>query len=106
MYFLNSEGRNTRSEPMRLYRSKEECRRERVYIVDNIRDKLTPLEVEMKYSLRNYQADPAEVRRGRRSALLPVLDQNEGTVQRDSINIQKNCGPDNVCIPDLRMTVK
>lgn len=91
---------------MRLYRGKSECRKERVYIVDNIRDKLTPLEVEMKFNLRNSGANIPSLTRKRRSALEPVLDQNKGTVQRDSINIQKNCGPDNICIPDLRLNVK
>lgn len=44
--------------------------------------------------------------RVRRATLEPVIDQNRGTTERDSINIQKNCGPDNVCIPDLRLEVK
>lgn len=41
-----------------------------------------------------------------RSVLGPIIDQNRGTTERDSINIQKNCGSDNVCIPDLRLEVK
>ncbi|XP_055615855.1 integrin alpha-PS2 isoform X2 [Toxorhynchites rutilus septentrionalis] len=102
MYFLNEEGRNIRNQSMRLYRGKLECKSERVYIADNIRDKITPLEVEMKYSLR--QSSFSQQRR-RRATVEPVLDQNRGTVQKDSINIQKNCGPDNVCIPDLRLQV-
>lgn len=106
MYFLNDEGKNIRNSTMRLYRGKPECRKERVYIVDNIRDKLTPLEVEMKFNLRNTGANVPSLTRKRRSVLEPVLDQNKGTVQRDSINIQKNCGPDNICVPDLRLNVK
>lgn len=106
MYFLNDEGKNIRNSTMRLYRGKPECRKERVYIVDNIRDKLTPLEVEMKFNLRSTGANVPSLTRKRRSVLEPVLDQNKGTVQRDSINIQKNCGPDNICIPDLRLNVK
>lgn len=38
-------------------------------------------------------------------SLEPVIDKNLGILQRDSINIQKNCGPDNICIPDLRLEV-
>lgn len=106
MYFLNDENKNIRNSTMRLYRGKPECRKERVYIVDNIRDKLTPLEVEMKFNLRDTGANVPSLTRKRRSVLEPVLDQNKGTVQRDSINIQKNCGPDNICIPDLRLNVK
>lgn len=71
---------------------------------DNIRDKLTPLEVEMRFNMReNYYQNSQQ--RSRRS-LEPVIDQNLGVVQRDSINIQKNCGPDNVCIPDLHLEVQ
>lgn len=108
MFFINDEGKNIRNSTMRLYRGKEECRTEAVYIADAIRDKLTSLEVEMKYNIR--QATTAytasTVSRRRRSTLDPVLDENRGTVQRDSINIMKNCGKDNICIPDLRLDVK
>lgn len=44
--------------------------------------------------------------RNKRGILDPVIDKTLGTVQRDSINIQKNCGPDNICIPDLRLSVE
>lgn len=44
--------------------------------------------------------------RNPRLALRPILDQNSLNSQVASINIQKNCGPDNVCIPDLRMTAE
>lgn len=57
----------------------------------------------MRFNIReNYYQN--SVQRTRRS-LEPVIDKNLGTIQRDSINIQKNCGPDNVCIPDLRLEV-
>lgn len=108
MFFINDEGKNIRNSTMRLYRGKSECRTEAVYVADGIRDKLTPLEVEMKYNIRQtttaYTA--STVSRRRRATLDPVLDENRGTVQRDSINIMKNCGRDNICIPDLRLDVK
>lgn len=124
MFFLNEEGKNIRNSTIRLSRGKTECRADRVYIAvrlrldprlatisfsisleqDNIRDKLTPLEVEMHFNMReNYS--PVQ-QRHRRATLEPVIDQNRGTIERDSINIQKNCGRDNVCIPDLRLSVK
>lgn len=58
----------------------------------------------MKYGIRVSQ-HPA-LSRQPRAVLEPIMDQNVGTVQRDAINIQKNCGPDNVCIPDLRLNIK
>uniref|UniRef100_A0A1B0DMU4 Uncharacterized protein n=1 Tax=Phlebotomus papatasi TaxID=29031 RepID=A0A1B0DMU4_PHLPP len=75
---------------------------------DNIRDKLTSLEVEMKYNLRSQSPPPLQSiqSRRRRAALEPILDHNLGLIQRDSIHIQKNCGPDNECIPDIRVEIK
>lgn len=52
MFFLTDEGTNIRNSSIRLNRGKSVCRNETVYIADGIRDKLTPLEVEMKYNLR------------------------------------------------------
>ena len=59
----------------------------------DLRDKLTPLDAEMRYSMHLR----------RTSSLPPILDQDAPPVQRDSISIQKNCGRDNVCIPDLQL---
>lgn len=57
----------------------------------------------MHFNMRENSYAPAP--RQRRSVMEPVIDQNRGTIERDSINIQKNCGPDNICIPDLRLSV-
>ncbi|XP_031627773.1 integrin alpha-PS2 isoform X2 [Contarinia nasturtii] len=103
LFFLNEEGNNIRKSTMRLNRGKTECRTERVYIADNVRDKLTPLEVEMRFNMRE---NTQRAERVSRSVLGPIIDQNRGTIERDSINIQKNCGPDNKCVPDLRLEVK
>lgn len=104
MFFTSDEGKNVRNLTMRLYRGKVECKTEAVYIADGIKDKLTALEVEMKYNIR--QTGYTTSTRQKRATLDPVLDENRGTVQRDSINIMKNCGKDNICIPDLRLDVK
>ncbi|XP_055713630.1 integrin alpha-PS2 isoform X2 [Phlebotomus papatasi] len=108
MFFLNEENRNIRNASMRLSNGKSDCRKDRVYIPDNIRDKLTSLEVEMKYNLRSQSPPPLQSiqSRRRRAALEPILDHNLGLIQRDSIHIQKNCGPDNECIPDIRVEIK
>lgn len=59
----------------------------------------------MKYSMHKSQPQTV-LSRQPRAILEPIMDQNIGTVQRDAINIQKNCGPDNICIPDLRLNIK
>lgn len=108
MFFVNDESKSGRNATMRLYRGKSECRSDNVYIADGIRDKLTPLEVEMKYNIRKSTTSytSSDHSRRARAVLDTVLDENRGTVQRDSINIMKNCGKDNICIPDLRLDVK
>ncbi|CAH0722037.1 unnamed protein product, partial [Brenthis ino] len=79
-----------------LTQGQQECKEIEVYLDDEIRDKLTPIEVKMTYELTE-QASGA--------AVPPVLDRTRSIERTDSLNIQKNCGPDNVCIPDLKMFV-
>ncbi|XP_049867403.1 integrin alpha pat-2 isoform X2 [Pectinophora gossypiella] len=80
-----------------LTQGRQECRDITVYLDEEIRDKLTPIEVKMTYDLINQPSGGHIVP--------PVLDQTQSIEHTDSLNIQKNCGPDNVCIPDLRMAV-
>lgn len=67
-----------------------------ILLQPNLRDKLTALEAGVTASL------PAS------SAALPaVLASRPGTTTHTAttrpVNIQKNCGPDNVCVPDLQV---
>lgn len=73
--------------------------------MDGVQDKLTPLEVEARYNLHSSRPLETLVRR-RRENLEPVIDQNREIILRDAINIQKNCGADNICEPDLHVDVK
>ncbi|XP_071440626.1 integrin alpha-PS2-like isoform X2 [Hetaerina americana] len=97
MFFLNEEGRNIINQTIRLDKGGLICKNMNVYIKPNIKDKLTPIEAELKYSMRK------DSTARRRRSLTPILDENAPPTQRDSISIQKNCGKDNICIPDLRM---
>ncbi|ALC48915.1 if [Drosophila busckii] len=100
MFFLLNEGKNIRNETIRLGYGQRLCLNETVYLKDAVQDKLTPLEVEARYNLRSQL--PME---RRRRSIEPIIDQNREIVLRDAINIQKNCGPDNVCEPDLALSV-
>nr|CAD7257446.1 unnamed protein product [Timema shepardi] len=73
-----------------------------------IRDKLTPLEVELRYSLKsNTQSQLSDTSRRRVSrSLAPILDLDQEQIARDSISIQTNCGINNICIPDLYLLAK
>ncbi|KAI5641647.1 integrin alpha domain-containing protein [Phthorimaea operculella] len=95
--FLFESRHTTYTTHMLLTHSLEDCKVITVYLDDDIRDKLTPIEVKMTYELINQPTGGGIVP--------PVLDQTEEKHNTDALNIQKNCGPDEVCIPDLRMAV-
>lgn len=63
---------------------------------NDIRDKLTPIEVKMTYDLVDQPSGG--------NIVPPVLDQTQSIEKTDSLNIQKNCGPDNECIPDITLS--
>lgn len=107
MFLYPSDRRNKFNETWTLRRDDMQCKSMQVYIRENTRDKLTPLEVEMRYSLFNELTHkPLEHYRNPRSELKPVLNGNLPSKFKDSIVIRKNCGSDDVCIPDLRLFVK
>ncbi|XP_045445586.1 integrin alpha-PS2 [Melitaea cinxia] len=83
---------------MLLMQGQQECKEIMVYLDDDIRDKLTPMEVKLTYELAAGAGAGA-------GAVPPVLDRTRSIERTDSLNIQKNCGPDNVCVPDLKMFV-
>ena len=65
-----------------------------------VRDKLTALEAQLTCQL------PTEG--GKAEELTPVLgrldrEDGAGVRSKDSVNIQKDCGDDNICIPDLKI---
>lgn len=68
---------------------------------NDIRDKLTALEAEVRYSLDESNEHYAHLQRDPRSTLRPVLNLNLPPAATDVIHIHKNCGPDNVCVPNL-----
>ncbi|KAF2896830.1 hypothetical protein ILUMI_09340, partial [Ignelater luminosus] len=88
-----------------LFKDAQENCQERhwIYLDDQIVDKLTDLEISLNYSLREsyYQ----QTQRDPRSILVPIVDLSRPTIVNDSISIYKNCGLDNVCIPDLQLSV-
>lgn len=97
-----------KKESMRLHRDNPhfQCATKQVYIKNNIRDKLTPLEVSVDYEMRSERGSFHTEQRNPRSALLPTLDLTSASLKKDHINIKKNCGPDDKCVPDLGMVVR
>lgn len=77
------------------------CHLYQAFIHEDIRDKLKPIQVAIQYDLLNSAHNSA---RGSRE-LLPIFNLTTTNRLSKNINILKNCGSDNVCIPDLRLTV-
>ncbi|KAK7864716.1 hypothetical protein R5R35_013608 [Gryllus longicercus] len=98
MFFRDSPQKNSMNFNAWAVKNTMYCRPFNVYIKSNIRDKLTPLEVEMRYSLLSPRVQTR--------SLTPVLDLVRPPVKKDTLHIAKNCGPDNICIPDLKMKVE
>uniref|UniRef100_A0A1A7WU95 Integrin, alpha V n=1 Tax=Iconisemion striatum TaxID=60296 RepID=A0A1A7WU95_9TELE len=75
------------------------CEEQEVFLKDEFRDKITPISVAMEYSL-DYQlaADP--------SGLQPIVDVSVPTNVTKQAHILLDCGDDNICKPDLRLSVK
>ncbi|GAB6026861.1 hypothetical protein CHUAL_013467 [Chamberlinius hualienensis] len=69
-----------------------------VYIKSDIRDKLTPITIEMKYKLSERKLKYMKVK--------PILNQYILSTKKKQVNILKNCGKDNICIPQLSVTAE
>lgn len=93
MFFLSDENRSVVNKSITLNKGQKLCEEMFVFLKKNIKDKLTSIDAEIRYSLlTNYT-----------SRLTPVLELNQELSSKDSISIKKNCGNDNICIPDLRL---
>nr|XP_022917597.1 integrin alpha-PS2 isoform X1 [Onthophagus taurus] len=100
MFFLDYPNERAMNESFDLRKNqRENCKIKYVYVKNEIRDKLNPLEVEAKYSMEHGEAYD-------RGQLIPILDLTEPPIRKDSITVHKNCGSDSICIPDLSLTVK
>ncbi|XP_065564582.1 integrin alpha-PS2-like isoform X3 [Artemia franciscana] len=110
LFFLSDQGRNSLNKTYSLQKNSLFCISHNVYVKPGIRDKLTPLEAEARFFTTNgavtTSVGGAIPSRRKRRALTPVLSQSPPPVRSDTIHIQKNCGPDNICIPNLRLAVK
>ncbi|KAI4498187.1 hypothetical protein M0802_006673 [Mischocyttarus mexicanus] len=103
LFFIEDENKNMINKTITIERNEQLCRTVQVYVTPNIRDKLTSLEAELRISLKDDHL-PDNRPRDPRISLRPVIGATMS--KKDSLSIRKNCGPDNVCIPDLRLSVK
>uniref|UniRef100_A0A8C2I8Q1 Integrin, alpha 8 n=1 Tax=Cyprinus carpio TaxID=7962 RepID=A0A8C2I8Q1_CYPCA len=66
---------------------------------DQFRDKLSPISVTLNYSLDQNSPPPG-------LQLRPILDHYSKTFHHEQANILLDCGEDNMCIPDLKLSAK
>ncbi|XP_054706716.1 integrin alpha-PS2-like [Uloborus diversus] len=97
VFFLTDENRNEQNISVYLRKESKYCKSIYVYLQNNVRDKLSPISVEVSYRLSD--PHPMDL------YLEPILDQNKANNLTKQINIQKNCGKDNICIPDIQLQV-
>lgn len=99
MFFLNQEAQSTLNRTVTVSKGRKWEDKFTVYLLSgNIHDKLTSLDLQVRYALTG---DSVSGGRSRRE-LRPVLGQFE-KMTADSISIMKDCGPDNLCIPNLSL---
>lgn len=103
LFFLDFESRNSLNWTVELHRDRQLCKHHKVYVAQNLRDKLTTLDAEMSLELLSSNTRIYHLRDPKKQ-LAPVLGP-KNTKNRDSLIIQKRC-PNNVCIPDLSLQVK
>lgn len=105
MFFRMYEKKNMLNQTWTLRKdSREECRELDVYIKDEVRDKLSLLIADVSYSMKDKRQVQYQ-QRDPRATLYPVLDFSTPPLRTANISIQKECGADNVCIPDLHLIV-
>ncbi|KAM7406799.1 hypothetical protein PAMA_002832 [Pampus argenteus] len=77
------------------------CEEQHVFLRDDreFRDKITPISVTMEYSL-DYQLAADQ------TGLLPILDMSAPSNVTKQAHILLDCGDDNICKPDLKLSVK
>ena len=68
------------------------CRDEDVYVKSDVRDKVSAIRGRIVIELENSGTLP------------PVLDAKESSNLTNTMNIVKNCGDDNICESDLKLT--
>ncbi|GFQ81400.1 integrin alpha-PS2, partial [Trichonephila clavata] len=97
VFFLTDENQKEQNVSVNLRKDSKYCKSIYVYLQNNVRDKLTPITVEVMYNLYDPYPDLLELK--------PILNQNQPNNLTKQVNIQKNCGKDNICIPDVKIQV-
>lgn len=104
LFFLNNAGKNEDRNSTMLTKDLQQCNRFKAYIIRQIRDKLTPLKVDIEYNLADYLEETYDYSKSQLK-LKPILNKSVPNKMSKVATIQKNCGYDNICVPDLKLTI-
>ncbi|XP_014219756.1 integrin alpha-PS2 [Copidosoma floridanum] len=106
LFFLDFESKSTLNWTVPITKDQPYCKQTKVYVTQRLRDKLTSLDAEMSIELGKggEHAAGSWKKRDPRRQLMAILGP-KNTKKRDALTIQKNCGSDNVCVPDLSINV-
>ena len=107
LFFLDYENKSSLNWTVPIIKEQLYCRQVKVYVAQHLRDKLTTLDAEMHIELSNDTSGSlgSYKKRDPKKRLMAILGP-KNTKKRDALIIQKNCGIDNICIPDLVLNVK
>ncbi|XP_065212423.1 integrin alpha-PS2-like isoform X2 [Planococcus citri] len=103
MFFLNDEKNNIISFSTVLRKNKPDCRNMEAYIAQlkQDEDKLSPIYAKLSCSLITPK------NKNKNAPLAGILNSDTESVTKEtSLQIANNCGDDNICIPDLRISMK
>ena len=96
LFFLNEEGSHEQTESLHLQKGKKLCKWSYIYLLPNVKDKLSSLEVQMTYAIKENHLNTND--------LSPIIDPRQNSrALNDAASILKDCGLDNICIPDLQI---
>ncbi|CAH1238107.1 ITGA8 [Branchiostoma lanceolatum] len=98
VFFGGRETSQTWSSTLRKADPDSMCITQQAFLRNDIRDKLSPISVAVAYAM----ADPVTPQPDQ---LLPVLNLNQPSRRTRQVNILKDCGADNICVPDLKVFV-
>ena len=100
LFFRQEEGKSSRTKTIPMLKDREFKEKFEVYLLGSkIHDKLASLDIQMRYSLSSQALSSTT------QGLIPVLGHGDH-LATDSLNIQKECGSDNICIPNLSIQTK
>ncbi|XP_036414462.1 integrin alpha-8 [Colossoma macropomum] len=99
--FLDSHQHHRTLQLLLGQQDRRRCLNHTIYLRDEaeFRDKLSPISVALNYSLDQTAPLPG-------LQLQPILDHYSMTFHQEQANILLDCGDDNMCIPDLKLSAK